>query len=290
VVLPGKDTTVTFFLAAAAFLLAMAVVPLHTALLDLEEDVTGALAAVFGALLPTLGAYGLLHVAVGIFPAEATSYTLLFAVLAVATVVWSGIAALRADNLRSVVGHAGTAMMGLVLLAVAGNTTVAITGATYLLIARGLAVAVLMLLVAAIQERTRRVRISQLGGLAWQAPHLAAFWGGGLLTALGLPLFAGFLGYLELAAGAFPTHRWTTVVVLAASLLFAGGLLRTGQRVFMGGEREGMARVRDLGALEVTYLGILVAVSVFIGVDPDHFSTLFMNGAGNILFQGSYAP
>ena len=82
----------------------MAVVPLHGALLDLEEDVTGALAAIFGALLPSLGAYGLLHIAVGFFPAVAAQYTLLFAALAVVTVVWSELGALRADDLRRQVG------------------------------------------------------------------------------------------------------------------------------------------------------------------------------------------
>jgi NADH-quinone oxidoreductase subunit M len=146
---------------------------------------------------------------------------------------------------------------------------------------------VLMLLTSGIQERTRRVRISQLGGLAWQAPHLAAFWGVGVLTAAGAPLLAGFFGYFSLFAGAFPAHRWATVVALAATLLVTGVLLRTGQRIFMGGQREGFARVRDLGALELTYIGILAVVSLFMGVDPGHFSALFMNGAGNILFPGS---
>ncbi|MGA8014736.1 MAG: proton-conducting transporter membrane subunit [Candidatus Dormiibacterota bacterium] len=287
VALPGLDNVLAFWVLAAAFLLAMAVVPLHGALLDLEEDSTGALAAIFGALLPSLGAYGLLHIAVGFFPAVAAQYTLLFAALAVVTVVWSGLGALRADDLRRQVGHAGNALMGLVLLGVAGHTTVSLTGAMYLLIARGLAVAVLMLLASGIQERTRRVRISQLGGLAWQAPHLAAFWGVGVLTAAGAPLLAGFFGYFSLFAGAFPAHRWATVVVLAATLLVTGVLLRTGQRIFMGGQREGFARVRDLGALELTYIGILAVVSLFMGVDPGHFSALFMNGAGNILFPGS---
>jgi NADH-quinone oxidoreductase subunit M len=288
ITLPGADNAVAFWLLVGAFLLAMAVVPLHAALLDLEEDSTGSLAAVFGALLPSLGAYGLLHMALGLFPAEASRFTLLFAALAVVTVLWSGIAALRADDLRRMVGHAGTALMGLVLLAVAGNTTVALAGAMYVLIARGLAVAVLMLLTSGIQERTRRVRVSQLGGLAWQAPHLAAFWGLGVLTAVGAPLLAGFFGLFSLFSGAFPTHRWATVVVLFGVLLVAGVLMRAAMRIFMGGERESFSRVRDLGPLELTYLAILGAVSLFVGIDPDHLAALFMNGAGYLLFQGSY--
>ena len=281
--LPGTGQAVCFWLTAAAFLLTMAVVPVHSALLDLEEDSTGALAAVFGAVLPTMGAYGLLHVTLGFFPI-AVNYSLFFAALAVVTVLWSGVMALRADDLRRLIGHAGNVLMGLVLLGVAGHTTISLTGATYILIARGLAVALLMLAASAIQERTRRIRISQLGGLAWQAPHLAAFWGVGILTASGIPLLGGFFGELLLFTGAFPAHRWTTVVVLGGTLLLAGVLLWTAQRVFAGAEHEGFSRVRDLGVLEITYLGILAAVSLFFGILPAHFDTLFMNGATNILY------
>ena len=144
----------------------MAVVPFHGALLDLEEDSTGVLSAIFAAVLPSLGAYGLIHVAAGFFPTVAGGFSLFFAGLAVVTVVWAGLAALRTDDLRRLIGHVGTVLMGVVLLGVAGHTTVSITGIMYLLIARGLVVAVLMLLASAIQEQTRR------------RAHLPARWAG----------------------------------------------------------------------------------------------------------------
>ena len=288
VTLHGAGTGVAFWLLTAAFLLPMAVVPLHGALLDLEEDGTGVLAALFASLLPSLGAYGLLEVAVGFFPTTAVDLSLFFAVLAVATVLWSALAALRCDDLRRLIGYAGNALMGVVLLGVAGHTTIALTGALYLLIARGLAMAVLMLLASGIQERTRRTRISQLGGLMWQMPHTAVFWLAGILTAAGVPLLGGFLGMFLLFAGAFPAHRWATAAVLAGMVLVVGGLVWAAQRIFMGGEREAFARVRDLGPLELTYLGILVAVSFFFGIYPDHFTALFINGADHVLFPATY--
>jgi len=53
--LPGDGEAVAFWLITAASLLAMAVVPLHGALLDLEEDSSGVLSAIFAAVLPSLG-------------------------------------------------------------------------------------------------------------------------------------------------------------------------------------------------------------------------------------------
>jgi NADH-quinone oxidoreductase subunit M len=284
--LPGDGETVAFWLITAASLLAMAVVPLHGALLDLEEDSTGVLSAIFAAVLPSLGAYTLVHVAVGFFPTTSGSFSLFFAVLAVVTVVWGGLAAMRTDDLRRLIGHVGTVFMGLVLLGVAGHTSIAITGIMFLLLARGLVIGVLMLLASLIQERTRRVRISQLGGLAWQAPFLSAFWLLATLAAAGVPLLAGFAGDFFIFTGSFPAHRWASTVVLAGTLLASGALVWTAQRVFLGASRDTFERARDLGPLELTYIGILVGLIVLIGVVPGHFAELFQNGAGYILFPG----
>lgn len=285
--LPATVGHLVFWLCTGAFLLSMAVVPLHVPLLDLEEDSSGALGAVFAALLPTLGAYGLLHVSVGFFPTISGDYSLLFAVLAVVSVVWAGIAAVRADDLRRLVGYVGTVQMGAVLLAVAGHTTLAITGAIFLLVSRGLTVSVLMLLTSVIQERTRRVRISHIAGLAWQAPRLAGFWLLGAFSAVGTPILSGFVAYLLLFTGSFPAHRWLTVVVLGGVLLTPLALLWAAQRMFLGGARETFSKVRDLGPFELTYLGVLVALIVFLGILPEHFADLFANGASSILFPGT---
>jgi NADH-quinone oxidoreductase subunit M len=286
---PGSSGAVAFWLMTAAFLLAMAVVPLHGALLDLQEDGQGVLGAVFGGLLPNLGAYGLLHLAFSYFPKATSNLSLFFAALAVVTVVWSALAAFGTDDLRRLVGHLGNAMMGLVLLAIAGHTTIGVAGAMFILLARGIAVSLLMLLASGIQERTRRIRISQLGGLAWQAPHLAAFWGLGILTAAGAPLLAGFFGYWSVLTGSFPVHRWATVIVLAGNFAVVGAMLRAARRVFAGAEREGFSRLRDLGPLELTYLAVLGALSLFLGVVPSHFTDVFMSGASSVL-SGVGAP
>ena len=284
VLLNGSGAGVVFWLLAAAFLLVMAIVPFGGALLDLEEDSTGVLAAVFATVFPSLAVYGLIQTSVGFFPPLSRTYTLFFAAVAVVTVVWGGLAALRADDLRRLVGHVGTVLMGVILLGVAGHSTIALTGIMFLLIARGLGVTVLMLLVSAIQERTRRVRISQLGGLAWQAPYLCAFWLLASLTLVGVPLLAGFSGDFFIITGSFPAHRWATVIVLAGTLIVGGVLIWTVQRVFFGASRESFEKINDVGPLELTYLGILVAVIVLVGVLPGHFAGLFQSGADYLLF------
>jgi NADH:ubiquinone oxidoreductase subunit 4 (subunit M) len=76
-------------------------------------------------------------------------------------------------------------------------------------------------------------------------------------------------------------------VVLAGTLLTSGVLLWAAQRIFLGASRDVFVRVRDVGPLEVTFFGVLLAVMVIIGVVPGHFAGLFENGAAYILFPGT---
>jgi NADH:ubiquinone oxidoreductase subunit 4 (subunit M) len=42
-----------------------------------------------------------------------------------------------------------------------------------------------------------------------------------------------------------------------------------------------------VGPFELTYLVVLLAVIVLLGVLPEHFADLFNNGASSILFPGT---
>lgn len=285
--LPGAAANAGFWLCVVAFLLVMAVVPFHLPLLQIERHGGATLAAVTAAILPGVGAFGFLHVVVAQFPSMVSRYSLLFAVLAVAGALWAGVGALRSDDLRQLVAYLGAAQMAAVLLGSVAGTSVALVGVTLMLVARALVVSLLMLLASSIQDRTRTSRISQLGGLAWQAPRLAGFWIIAALTAAGAPLLAGFGADLLLFTGSFPSHRISAALVLAGVLLSVGALLWTGQRIFYGGIREAYSRVRDLGTLELTYLGLIVALIVIFGLFPNRFAGLISNGASSLLTPGA---
>jgi NADH-quinone oxidoreductase subunit M len=103
----------------------------------------------------------------------------------------------------------------------------------------------------------------------------------------GIPFLAGFTGDYLIFTGSFPAHRWATAIVLGGTLLTAGVLLWTAQRIFFGSSQDSFARVRDVGPLDLTYLGVLIAVILLVGILPGHFAGLFQNGAGYILFPGT---
>jgi NAD(P)H-quinone oxidoreductase subunit 4 len=281
--LPGPAATASFWLLTSGFLLAAGTVPLHLPLLDLQGRGGGIVAAVLVAVMPATALYALMRVTVAALPGELAHFSLALAALGVITAVWGAVAALRGRRLRRIVGYIGLAQVGPVLVAISVSTGVALVGADLLLISRGLVVAALMLVATGVEERTRGLDVDQIGGLAWQAPRLAAVWILGGLTAAGAPLLSGFAAVLLIFTGSYTGHRISTVLAIGAVVLTAFAILRVAQRVFFGGEREAFSRVRDLGTLELTYYGLLIGLIVIFGIFPNRFLGLISNGASALI-------
>lgn len=279
----GPAAGACFWLFFTGFLLASAAVPLHLPHLDLSEEGTSPIAVVIAALLPMLGLFGLMRVVVPILPTQLSQYSVVLAALGVVAALWGAASALAGDNLRRIVSSIGIAQLGAVLVAISVSNSVALTGATLLLVSRGFVVALLMFLAGCIEERTRHVSLDLIGGLAWQAPRLAGMWIFSGLTAVGVPLLSGFAGTLLLFTGAYQGHRFSTVLVIAGIVLTGLAILSIAQRLFFGPSREVFSRVKDLTTLELTYMGVLVTFIVLFGIFPNRFLGLIGAGASSLL-------
>jgi NADH-quinone oxidoreductase subunit M len=274
----GPVETAGFWLSFAAFAIAMGVFPVHNWMVDAHGEASPGVAAAASSVLLPLGAYGLLRITLPLFPGTAQRFSLAVAGLAVAGAVWGTLNALRQDDLRRFLAYGNVAQMALVLLAVAAHNSVALEGAVLLLVARGLSIAMLMLLSGAVEERTRTRSIRALGGLAAQLPRLAGFWFFALLTVMGMPMLAGFVADFLLFTGSFPAHRIATVIVLATLVISTGGLLWVAHRTFFGPAKDTFSRARDATALELSYLIPMVGAGLFIGLRPGALTPVITNG------------
>lgn len=277
---------VSFWLLLSGFMLVMAVFPVHLVAVDLGERGGGSISVVTAVMLPTLGAYGLLRVVVPEFPALLADWSLVLCGLAVAGSVWGAVAALRSDDLRRLVAYVGVSLMSAVLLGIAVHTSVSLTGVTFVLVARGLALALLLVVAQAIHDRARGVSVRQLGGLALLAPRLTSYWLVAALCAIGVPLLANFSGFLLLFTGSFAGHRVSTVLVLATVVVSGLALLVAAARVFLGPLRESLQKARDVDHVEQFACALLTAFIVIFGIFPVHFTELIANGASALIAPG----
>lgn len=287
-----KDNTVSlsrgisrlgFWLSFTAFALTLPVVPLHTWLRDAIAEASTPVGMLVRGTLTTISGYGLMRVTLTAFPDSAHRFGLVMVVFAVVGTVWGAVAALGEDDLRRLLAYAAVGEMGMVLLAIASASAIALNGAVLMLVADGLAGAMLLLLAGAVQDRARTTSIARLGGLAWQMPKFAALGVLAGLTAVGIPFLAGFVAELMIFTGSYPVHRAPTLIVMAATIITAGYVVWTLQRVFFGPSREAFARLKDASTLELTYMIPLAAAVVIMGVVPGRVIPVINNGVQSVV-------
>jgi NADH-quinone oxidoreductase subunit M len=272
-----------FWLAFAAFAIRLPVVPLHTWMTDSVSESSAPVAFLISSLLTKIGAYGMIRICLGAFPQGAGRFGFVLAVFAVVGTFWGFVGSVGQSDIRRLLAYTTLGQMSVVLLAIAVGQSIALNGAVLLMLAHGVGTGLLVLLTGTLEDRARTRDIRRLGGLAWQAPRLAALWIAGGLTAIGVPLFAGFAAEFMVFTGSFPVHRWATVLVMLGMLLNTGVLLLTIQRIFFGPARDAFSRIKDATTLELFYLVPLAAVALLLGVFPGRLLPIINNGVLSVV-------
>lgn len=286
--LPVAVATLAFWLFFGAFALQLPAFPLHTGFVDGQAEAPAPVAAMLAGIVTRLGAYGLIRVNLGEFQDVLHKFRLPILVIALLTILWPAIAALRQDDLRRLIGYLVVSRMGFLVLAAVSAEPVAINGGVVLIVADGLSAAALIYLAAALIERTNTRSIRAMGGLAARMPRGAILWMLAALASIGLPGLAGFVGQFLIFLGAYSADRKATTVALLGALLTAGVMVWTMQRLFFGPLPEALGRVRDLGSLELTYTVTLLSLIFLIGLVPGFLLLDYVNfGVLTLLTRGS---
>jgi NADH-quinone oxidoreductase subunit M len=95
---------------------------------------------------------------------------------------------------------------------------------------------------------------------------------------IGVPFLAGFAADLMVFTGAFPSHRWLTMLVLATSTITTGYILWMLQRAFFGPAKETFARLKDATTLELIYLVPVAVFALLLGLFPGRLMPIINNG------------
>jgi NADH-quinone oxidoreductase subunit M len=267
-----------FWLAFAAFAIRLPVVPLHLWMPDAMVEASPPVSMVLGGAVSAFGGYGLLRVCLTAFPSGLPRFSLVLAILAVIGALWGLVAALGQRDIKRMIAYTSLGQVSVVLLAISSGQAIALNGAVLMMLAHGFGVGLLYLLTGTLEERARTRDLDRLGGLAWQMPRLTALWVLGGLAAVGVPFFAGFAAQLMVFTGAFPTHRWLTMIVLFSSLLTTGYVLWMLQRAFFGPAREAFSRLKDATTLELIYLVPVAVFALVLGLFPGRLMPIINNG------------
>jgi len=210
-----------------------------------------------------LGAYGCFRVAMPMFPEGLRpwgnrllgfgSWPEVFAVLAIAGIVWAALVALVQRDFKFVIGYSSVSHMGFVILGLMTLTEPGWQGAVLQMVSHGLIAGLLFAVVGRmVYDRVHTRELAELEnlGLARRLPFAAGTFVLAGAASAGMPGFSGFMAEVHVLLGTWqvwPLWAWITGVGV---LLGAAYIWRAMQRAFWGESSPDGVRVAVSGDWE----------------------------------------
>jgi NADH-quinone oxidoreductase subunit M len=221
-------------------------------------------------VLMKLGAYGCLRAAMWLMPVGAQMWLPFIAVLTLLNVVYGATIAMAQRDAKFIVGYSSVSHMGLVVMALAAGTQLALMGAVLQMFAHGVMTALFFAVVGRmVYDRTHTRQLPELGGLGRVMPFAAVMFILGGLSSMGMPGLAGFWAEFSIFLGVW--ERYPLIAVIAAlSIPITGAyILRAAWAVFYDEVKNpALLQLPKLTWQEYTGAAILAAILVVVGVYP----------------------
>ena len=208
-------------------------------------------------------------------------WSALFAVLSAASMTVGNLVAIAQSNIKrmlaySTIAHAGFLLVGVAAIAArvpAGETTIGPSGVLFYLGAYAVTNLAAFFAIIAISSRTGSDMISSFAGMGRRAPVLAIILAFSMVSLLGIPPTAGFMGKLYLFSAAMKSDlAWLVVVGVVNSAVSAYYYVRVIRVMYLApseAEERIPVAIAPQAALYITALGILA-----LGIFPDPLITV----------------
>ncbi len=244
-------------------------VPLHGWLLDVYVSSPTSTNVVLSGVLPKLGTYGLIKIAVPLLPQGVEPLLPYLAILGAVNIIYGAFAAFLQPDLKALVAYSSISSLGYILLGAASGNALGLNGAVFQQVSHGLYSALLFILVGVIASRTGTRRIAELGGLAGRMPWAGGLLALGALAAMGLPGLAIFVSEFMSVMGGYTTFPVQGVLAASGIIISAMYLLYMLARVVFGPiERPAYEEATDAGPIEMVAVVPLAVLLLVLGIFP----------------------
>ncbi len=261
-----------FLAFALAFAVKVPIVPFHTWLADAHTEAPTSGSVLLAGVLLKMGTYGLLRFCIQPFPEIALGYGPVFLALGALGIVYGALLAMAQTDLKRLIACSSVSHLGFVVLGLFAMTSSSLRGAVLQMVNHGISTGLLFLLVGMLYERRHTRLLDRFGGLAAVMPVFALFFVFTVLSSAGLPGLNGFVGEYLILSGTFQSAPFWAAVAVTGVVLGAIYLLTSTRRVLFGPViLEENKQLADLGKREVGTLLPLVALALWIGVQPNPF-------------------
>ena len=265
----------------AAFAIKIPLVPVHTWLPDAHTDAPTAGSLILAGLLLKTGGYGLIRLALPLFPEAAGAAAPLLAGLGLIGLFFASLVALAQEDVKRLIAYSSIGHMGLAVVGAVSGNRLALAGAVVLMLSHGLTTGALFALSGMLGERLGTRRLAALGGIWNRAPRFGAAFLTAVLASAALPGLSGFVGEITIIVGLFASHPTAGILAVLGMVATLVYLLRLARDVLFGPARSRGA-FPDLHAAEAILVVSLIAAMVWLGLHPDPVLDLLRGPLGAI--------
>lgn len=253
------------------FAIKIPMMPFHLWLPEAHVEAPTTGSVILASLLLKLGGYGFIRILLPLFPLATKYFSPLIYTMALISIIYSSIIALRQMDIKRIIAYSSIAHMNLVVLGIFSNTLYGVVGAIFLMIAHGIVSGALFLLIGVLYERYHTRLLNYYGGLVQVMPVFSTIFLFFSLANLSFPGTCNFIGELLILIGVARTN--TSVMLLATSTMVASAAysLWLFNRVCFGQLKTITIATKysDINVKEWLVFLPLIVLTLFLGVWPN---------------------
>jgi proton-translocating NADH-quinone oxidoreductase chain M len=259
-----------------AFFLAFAVkvpmAPLHLWLPEAHVEAPTAGSVVLAGVLLKLGSYGMLRFLNPLFVLGGLYFTPLVQTLAIASVVFAALTALRQNDLKRVIAYASISHMNLIVIGIFSLSVYAVEGAIFQMISHGLVASLLFLMVGILYDRSGTRLIANYSGLAVIMPTFASYFLIATIANAAFPFTCNFVGEVLLFIGIFLVNVNVGYLSALGIFLSATYSFWLYNRVFCGNLSDTVTSFTDIDFLDAFIIRVFLFFIILLGACPQYIT------------------
>ncbi len=261
-----------------AFGVKLPIVPLHTWLPDAHGEATAPVHMLLAGILLKMGGYALLRFNAQLLPIAHAQFAPLLIVLGVVNIIYAALTSFAQRNLKRKIAYSSISHMGFVLIGIGSFSSLGTSGAMLQMVSHGLIGASLFFLVGATYDRTKTLKLDEMGGVGQKMRIMFALWTACSLASLALPGMSGFVSELMVFTGFVTDEVYTLPFRVVMASLAAIGVILTPiyllsmlREIFFGKENPKLTADRNLidaEPREIYIIACLLLPIIGIGLYP----------------------